>query len=51
MASSSSTIAPIGASQQTNTQAGGEDYMIKPQSVAPALDTSKWPLLLKNFDK
>ncbi|KAH7281268.1 hypothetical protein KP509_36G038600 [Ceratopteris richardii] len=27
------------------------DYLIKPQSYIPALDTSKWPLLLKNYDK
>ena len=25
--------------------------IIKPQSTTPALDTSKWPLLLKNYDK
>lgn len=27
------------------------DYLIKPQSFTPSLDTSKWPLLLKNYDK
>eukprot|EP01018_Ginkgo_biloba_P001551 Gb_34541 [translate_table: standard] len=27
------------------------DYLIKPQTVIPALDTSKWPLLLKNYHK
>ena len=31
-------------------QAAG-DFMIKPESGTPALDTSKWPLLLKNYDK
>lgn len=25
--------------------------MIKPESTTPALDTSKWPLLLKNYDQ
>jgi H/ACA ribonucleoprotein complex subunit 4 len=30
--------------------AGETDYMIKPQSHTPKLDTSKWPLLLKNYD-
>jgi len=25
--------------------------MIKPESGTPTLDTSKWPLLLKNYDK
>jgi len=33
------------------TTNGDAEYMIKPDSAAPALDTSKWPLLLKNFDK
>ena len=28
-----------------------QDFMIKPSSDAPVLDTSKWPLLLKNYDK
>ncbi|XP_031559186.1 H/ACA ribonucleoprotein complex subunit CBF5-like [Actinia tenebrosa] len=27
------------------------DYHLKPSSTTPALDTSKWPLLLKNYDK
>ncbi|KAI0068420.1 putative rRNA pseudouridine synthase [Artomyces pyxidatus] len=27
------------------------EYTIKPQSTAPKLDTSEWPLLLKNYDK
>jgi len=27
------------------------DYSIKPQASVPALDTSDWPLLLKNYDK
>ncbi|KAF4980455.1 hypothetical protein FZEAL_3541 [Fusarium zealandicum] len=28
-----------------------EEYTIKPQAVTPAVDTSSWPLLLKNYDK
>ncbi|KAG8927157.1 centromere/microtubule-binding protein cbf5 [Tulasnella sp. 418] len=28
-----------------------EDYAIKPETSAPKLDTSQWPLLLKNYDK
>lgn len=28
-----------------------EEYSIKPQAVTPAIDTSSWPLLLKNYDK
>lgn len=27
------------------------DYAIKSESSAPKLDTSQWPLLLKNYDK
>ena len=27
------------------------DFAIQPQSTTPALDTSRWPLLLKNYDK
>lgn len=28
-----------------------DEFAIKPQAVTPALDTSNWPLLLKNYDK
>ncbi|KAL7949022.1 pseudouridine synthase [Trichoderma barbatum] len=28
-----------------------EEYTIKPQAVTPSVDTSQWPLLLKNYDK
>jgi H/ACA ribonucleoprotein complex subunit 4 len=28
-----------------------EQYVIKPQNTVPSLDTSQWPLLLKNYDK
>jgi len=27
------------------------EYQIKPEKKTPAIDTSTWPLLLKNFDK
>lgn len=27
------------------------DYTIKPESITPAIDTSTWPLLLKNYNK
>lgn len=27
------------------------DFSIKSEKTAPALDTSQWPLLLKNYDK
>jgi H/ACA ribonucleoprotein complex subunit 4 len=26
------------------------EYIIKPQASAPAIDTSDWPLLLKNYN-
>ncbi|XP_010544137.1 PREDICTED: H/ACA ribonucleoprotein complex subunit 4-like [Tarenaya hassleriana] len=32
-----------------NADAG--DFMIKPQSFTPAIDTSQWPILLKNYDR
>ncbi|KAG0497261.1 hypothetical protein HPP92_001952 [Vanilla planifolia] len=28
-----------------------QDYLIKPQSFTPSLDTSNWPILLKNYDR
>ncbi|KAJ8440115.1 hypothetical protein Cgig2_003440 [Carnegiea gigantea] len=27
------------------------DYLIKPQNFTPSIDTSQWPILLKNYDK
>ena len=35
-----------GAASQDNV-----DFLIKPQQTTPPLDTSKWPLLLKNYDQ
>ena len=29
----------------------GDDFTIQPEKGTPKLDTSKWPLLLKNYDK
>eukprot|EP00158_Paraphelidium_tribonemae_P002878 Partr_v1_DN25746_c0_g1_i1_m74598 putative TruB pseudouridine (psi) synthase homolog 1 (E. coli) len=34
-----------------SSQQESGDFAIKPQSTTPTLDTSKWPLLLKNYDK
>ncbi|KAI3794009.1 hypothetical protein L1987_36634 [Smallanthus sonchifolius] len=31
--------------------AAAGDYLIKPQSFTPAIDTSEWPILLKNYDR
>ncbi|KAF8807532.1 putative rRNA pseudouridine synthase [Phlegmacium glaucopus] len=36
--------------QVVSAQLSG-DYAIKPENSAPKLDTSEWPLLLKNYDK
>ena len=30
---------------------GDVEYTIKPEASAPAIPTSEWPLLLKNYDK
>ncbi|KAL4283924.1 hypothetical protein GQ457_16G021780 [Hibiscus cannabinus] len=27
------------------------DFMIKPQTTTPSIDTSQWPILLKNYDR
>jgi hypothetical protein len=32
-------------------QDDGEDMIIKPEAVTPAIDTSAWPLLLRNWDQ
>ncbi|MBA0558223.1 hypothetical protein Golob_015251 [Gossypium lobatum] len=28
-----------------------QDFMIKPQTTTPSIDTSQWPILLKNYDR
>ncbi|CAL9067816.1 H/ACA ribonucleoprotein complex subunit 4-like [Musa acuminata AAA Group] len=44
-----------GVDQSFPLSAGGgdqeKDYFIKPQSFTPAVDTSDWPILLKNYDR
>ena len=30
---------------------GGEELIIKPEAATPAIDTSAWPLLLRNWDQ
>ncbi|XP_044467706.1 H/ACA ribonucleoprotein complex subunit 4-like [Mangifera indica] len=42
--------APVPDTLPTDTDTAN-DFLIKPQSFTPALDTSKWPLLLKNYDR
>jgi H/ACA ribonucleoprotein complex subunit 4 len=33
-----------------SSSSDGADYTIQPSSETPKLDTSNWPLLLKNYD-
>ncbi|XWS65370.1 hypothetical protein CRYUN_Cryun05aG0106800 [Craigia yunnanensis] len=33
------------------TKESDQDFMIKPQSTTPSIDTSQWPILLKNYDR
>ncbi|CAL9124496.1 unnamed protein product [Musa textilis] len=44
-----------GVDQSFPLSAGGgdqeKDYFIKPQSFTPAVDTSEWPILLKNYHR
>ncbi|MFS8011291.1 putative tRNA pseudouridine(55) synthase [Helianthus anomalus] len=35
----------------TENPSAVEDYLIKPQSFTPTIDTSEWPILLKNYDR
>lgn len=35
----------------TNEKQKEQEFMIKPQSATPSLDTSSWPLLLKHYDR
>lgn len=37
--------------KQHGKEAADEEFSIKPQASTPQLDTSSWPLLLKNYDK
>ncbi|KAG6384554.1 hypothetical protein SASPL_155626 [Salvia splendens] len=37
--------------EENDGQIETTDFLIKPQSFTPAVDTSEWPILLKNYDK
>ncbi|XP_022145634.1 H/ACA ribonucleoprotein complex subunit 4 [Momordica charantia] len=39
----------VGSDEQPQKDAA--DFMIKPQSFTPPVDTSQWPILLKNYDR
>lgn len=41
----SATVTNVSEAQRSG------DYAIKSESSAPKLDTSQWPILLKNYDK
>ncbi|KLO20227.1 putative rRNA pseudouridine synthase [Schizopora paradoxa] len=44
-------MAPQLTREQVSAAQVNGDYAIKPEDTAPRLDTSQWPLLLKNYDK
>uniref|UniRef100_A0A7N0VBX7 Uncharacterized protein n=1 Tax=Kalanchoe fedtschenkoi TaxID=63787 RepID=A0A7N0VBX7_KALFE len=44
--STKSASEPESEAKQTDV-----DFLIKPQSYTPSIDTSQWPILLKNYDK
>ncbi|KAA8549255.1 hypothetical protein F0562_000939 [Nyssa sinensis] len=39
------------ANHQDKDETQTDDYLIKPQSFTPSIDTSQWPILLKNYDR
>ncbi|CAN1256351.1 H/ACA ribonucleoprotein complex subunit 4 [Linum perenne] len=39
------------ADPETVIAATNGDYLIKPQSFTPPIDTSQWPILLKNYER
>ncbi|GMY14559.1 H/ACA ribonucleoprotein complex subunit 4 [Fagus crenata] len=43
-------LAPLGGGSEKDSATTG-DFMIKPQSFTPTIDTSQWPILLKNYDR
>lgn len=49
--SRSSTMAPALTREEVATAQQNGDFAIKSEKAAPQLDTSQWPLLLKNYDK
>ncbi|KAF8622238.1 hypothetical protein AX15_007177 [Amanita polypyramis BW_CC] len=44
-------MAPTLTREQVASAQLDGDYAIKPEKASPKLDTSQWPLLLKNYDK
>jgi len=48
---SKSSSADSSTKSTTDAASSTVDFFIQPQSFTPPIDTSKWPLLLKNYDK
>lgn len=44
-------MATLVAKEEATDEKKEEDFIIKPQASTPAVDTSDWPLLLKNYNK
>ncbi|KAK7463718.1 centromere/microtubule-binding protein cbf5 [Stygiomarasmius scandens] len=44
-------MAPSLTKEQVSSAQVQGDFAIKPETAVPKLDTSQWPLLLKNYDK
>ena len=42
---------PMAKEKKEKKEKDPSKLVIKPESTTPKLDTSKWPLLLKNYDK
>ena len=40
-----------GKKASSSSDQSAHDFLIKPEATTPPLDTSKWPLLLKNYDQ
>jgi hypothetical protein len=43
------TVAPTTTTAMALVKTNPDAYIIKPEASAPAIDTSDWPLLLKNY--
>uniref|UniRef100_A0A2N9GFW6 Uncharacterized protein n=1 Tax=Fagus sylvatica TaxID=28930 RepID=A0A2N9GFW6_FAGSY len=48
---SKDTMIPEPVGGDSEKESGTGDFMIKPQSFTPTIDTSEWPILLKNYDR
>ena len=44
-------VESVGAVSSGDNGTASQEFMIQPESTTPKIDTSKWPLLLKNYDQ